>query len=149
MAIDSRTITGLLFLALVASNAVADKNRVGRYLTVEPIAEESAKFPLIRISEYNIPTNAVTVEQAMLFVLAGTGYDIAPDRVLDPQSLTMLDSPVAEIQRTLTNVTPLNAMAALAGPGFEVVVDPLSRRVAFDVCLHKPANIDNTKRSSQ
>jgi len=130
----------IMFLAMKVS--AQGNTQIGRYLTVEPVAEMQARFPLVEVGDIAIPADVQKVRSAMGFVLAGTGYSVAPPEYLDPRSQQMLDSPVALTQRVMRKVTRLNAMAALAGPGFEVVVDPLSRRVAFDVCLHKPAHMD-------
>jgi len=130
----------IMFLAMKAS--AEGNTQVGRYLTVEPVAELHARFPLVEVSDVAIPQEVLEIRSAMSFVLEGTGYSVAPPEYLDPRSQQMLDSPVALTQRVMQKVTRLNALAALAGPGFEVVVDPLSRRVAFDVCLNKPADME-------
>jgi len=139
----SLSATHLLVSIFLATTVSAqDSTQVGRYVTVEPVADMNARFPLAEVDDITIPSDVLDVISAMSFVLAGTGYSVAPAEYLDPGSVHMLSSPVALTQRSMQKVTRLNAMAALAGPGFEVVVDPLSRRVAFDVCLHKPTTTE-------
>ncbi len=144
----SRVYLALSLWLVFHASVFAQDNRVSRYLTVEPVADESARFPLMSVGDISFSSKVQTVRDALNAVLEGTGYSIAPDAILDPASLTMLGSTVAASQRSLRTVTPLNAMAALIGPGFEVIVDPLSRRVAFDVCLHSPETIGQKTEKS-
>lgn len=135
-----------IVLLLCSVTSVYAQGQVGRYVTVEPVAEANQRFPLIQISDFEIPPEVNSVREGMDHVLAGTGYTLAPQDFLDPESLPMLNAPIASTQRSMSNVSVMSALAALAGPGFEVIVDPLSRRVALDVCLHRPETVTLKQR---
>ena len=110
---------------------------MGRYLSQPTESIDSKHFPLLEVKTFRFHSSDVSVIQAVELILRGSGYKLAPSAILDPLSYPMLTSAIASNQRELENISRLAALKALAGPGFELVVDPLTRRVAFDVSLNK------------
>ncbi len=127
----------LIFVLIIAfgagSIASAEAVQVGRYAVLTPTAPMPQQFPLLAVQSYALPVSVNTVGEAIQFVLAGTGYALAASKYRDPRVESMLAARLPNVQRRLGPVRVDHALRALAGPGFELVVDPIHRLVAFDL----------------
>lgn len=126
-----RTVIALICYAV--ATAAAGDVQVGRYAVIPPTATGPQQFPLLAVSQYRFPSSIRTITDAVGFILLQTGYALAPAISRDPRAETMLAAPLPRAQRDLGPIRVDHALRALAGPGFELVVDPIHRLVAFDV----------------
>ena len=125
----------LLLLGLLAGCTAswAGEMQVGRY-SVWPIAATRAQAaPLSVIVAVRFPGPVQTVEQAIQHLLDGSGYRLAG--APDSPAAIMLAQPLPEVHRSLGPLRLDQALQTLAGPVFQLVQDPLHRRIAFELCL--------------
>jgi type IV pili sensor histidine kinase/response regulator len=73
-----------------------------------------------------------TVGQGLHELLAGTGYQLAEPWAADPAIGRLYVQPYPEAQRDVGPVELGGALARLAGPAWQLVVDPVNRLVSFE-----------------
>lgn len=125
----------LLLLGLLAgcTDSWAGEMQVGRY-SVWPIAATRAQAePLSVIVAVRLPGPVQTVEQAIQHLLDGSGYRLAG--APDSPAAIMLAQPLPEVHRSLGPLRLDPALQTLAGPVFQLVQDPLHRRITFELCM--------------
>ena len=127
--------TSLYLLSVISPISGADNHalRIHRYLVVEPGVADAQFFPLAHIVTVEFPHDINTIDQAIGQLLTGTGYTVANAGVADPKVRELLQAPLPDIQRNLGPLTVVDALRALAGPGFELIIDPIHRKISFDI----------------
>jgi type IV pili sensor histidine kinase/response regulator len=108
--------------------------QVGRYSTVpaEPLPEQI--HLLDAMVTLNFPKSHVkTVGDAIDHLLRQSGYQIADAYASDPAVEILMSRPLPEVQRQLGPCPLRDALSTLAGPAYQLVVDPLHRLVSFEV----------------
>ena len=108
-----------------------DYVQTGRYSHVVNEPYLSQKNPLKVVVNTRIPTTVENVEQALNFLLMRSGYALADYSVLSPEAKILLGHELPQIHRHLGPMTLDNALQTLAGEAYELVVDPINRKVAF------------------
>lgn len=73
-----------------------------------------------------------TLGQGLHELLTGTGYRLAEPRAADPAIGRLYVQPYPEAQRDVGPVELGVALARLAGPAWQLVVDPVHRLVSFE-----------------
>ena len=73
-----------------------------------------------------------TVGQGLYELLTGTGYRLAEPRAADPAIERLYVQPYPEAQREVGPVELGVALERLAGPAWQLVVDPVNRLVSFE-----------------
>jgi len=121
-----------LLLALPPSAPVAG-DRAGRYTAVAPVASAAQRDPLAVIVSVHFPSRVTTVHEALTYLLERSGYRLATGSTADPRLPVLLARPLPAVHRNLTHLTLENALRALAGDAFELVVDPAHRLVSFEL----------------
>ena len=124
----------LLFLGLLAGCTVslAGEMQVGRYSVWPVTATRAQVVPLSAMVAVRFPRPVQTVEQAVQHLLDGSGYRLAG--ASDSPAAIMLAQPLPEVHRSLGPLRLDQALQILAGPVFQLVQDPLHRRIAFELC---------------
>lgn len=75
-----------------------------------------------------------TVGEAFSLLASFVGYDfVVADRGIDPMAKTFFASPLSELHRAFDQVPVREALIALAGDGYTVVVDHTERTLSVDV----------------
>lgn len=74
-----------------------------------------------------------TVLEGLLEMLNGTGYRLASEAAADPEIGCLYEQPYPENQRQVGPIELGAALERLAGPGWQLVVDPVNRLVSFEV----------------
>ena len=74
-----------------------------------------------------------SVLEGLLEVLHGTGYRMAGESAADPEIGRLYAQPYPENQRSIGPIELGAALERLAGPGWQLVVDPVNRLVSFEV----------------
>jgi len=108
-----------------------DYVQTGRYSHVANEPVQAQKNPLKVVVNTRLPTTVQTVEQAVTFLLDRSGYHLADYSVLTPQARTLMSHDLPAVHRQIGPMTLDKALETLAGEAFQLVVDPVNRKVAF------------------
>ena len=110
----------------------------------EPTTHDYQKLPLLEVKEkIVISKQAKTVKQGIEEILSGTGYTLS----LLPTPF--YDKPIADVQRKMNDVMIFDALYTLSGPAFNVLFDPITRKVGFRSKINHPEpEIDPTALTS-
>lgn len=105
--------------------------RYGRYRLVELQANADQRDLLAQVVDITVPQaagqQAVTVTEAMRYVLLNSGYRLCDDKSVHP--FNALPLPLAHYR--LGPVMLKEALAVLAGPGWQMQVEPQRRVICF------------------
>jgi type IV pili sensor histidine kinase/response regulator len=105
--------------------------QTGRYSLTKNIPPEDQLNPLKVVIKTKIPKGIATVGDSVAYLLVRSGYTLADQAVLSENAKSLLSLPLPEIHRTIGPMTLDNALRTLSGSAFELVVDPVHRKVAF------------------
>ena len=107
--------------------------QTGRYSYVKNVAPVDQLNPLKVVIKTKIPQTANTVQDAIDFLLVRSGYGLADNEVLSEEAKVVLGHELPVIHRELGPMTLDVALGTLFGDSFELVVDPVHRKVAFEL----------------
>lgn len=139
-----KSISLALVLSCLSSFAQADTHpgspdetveriQTGRYSYVKNIPPADQLNPLKVVVRTNIPQSVNSVGQTVEFLLARSGYILADAAVLSEEAKALLNLPLPAIHRKIGPMTLDKALTTLSGEAFELVVDPVHRKVAFEL----------------
>lgn len=128
-------------LMAVSSATLADRYvhentevvQTGRYSHVRNVPLEDQFNPLKVVVSTTFPSQLQSVGQAMNFLLLRSGYEMANTLVLSDETVELLRLPLPEIHRQIGPVTLDVALRTLAGDAFDLIVDPVHRKIAFEL----------------
>ena len=112
-------------MAVGADDRYLDPHRVGRYVLVEPVATPTQREPLMEV--VSMTFDSETVGEAIREVLRDTGYSL--DESLGLPGFDVL--PLPRVHRTFEQVQVIEIVHALAGPVYQIVIDPVLRKMTF------------------
>lgn len=95
-------------------------------ITERPMATDLAQTVYVRVK-------GRTVLEGLLELLNGTGYRLAGEGASDPEIGRLYAQPYPESQREIGPAELGPALERLAGPAWQLVVDPVNRLVSFEV----------------
>lgn len=121
----------LLLSLLMVGMDFANDVRVGRYETTADTAKDNQVHPLQQVFQLQIPSTVNTVGGAMTYILSNTGYRLPSKNQQSTATQVLLSQPLPLTNRHLGPITVLNALHALAGSSYQVVVDPVNRLISF------------------
>lgn len=107
--------------------------QTGRYSFVKNIPPVDQLNPLKVVVKTRIPQSVETVGEAVEFLLARSGFTLADQVVLSQETRILLDLQLPQIHRNIGPMTLDKALYALCGEAFELVVDPVHRKVAYEL----------------
>lgn len=107
--------------------------QTGRYTKVKNIPPVDQLNPLKVVIRTTIPQDVTTVRDSVNFLLVRSGYELADDSVLSKEAKTLLSHELPQIHRNFGSMTLDQALHTLAGESFELVVDPVNRKIAFEL----------------
>lgn len=111
----------------------AGELRLARYTTQAIAPEPQAGHPLAVVAIVNFPRGQVrSVGDALVHLLARTGYALVPADQLDDAARALLDLPLPESHRRLGPYRVDAMLQVLLGDAWSVEIDALARRVRFD-----------------
>lgn len=108
-----------------------DRYMVSRYTSISTAPSVDQSNPLLTVVSFAFPPAVQTVGQAISYVLDQTGYTIVETEDLPEQAKIMMSLRLPNIQRKFKFVSVKNALSALAGDAFKLLVDPVRRQVTF------------------
>ena len=103
----------------------------GRYTNVVNAPDVAQRNPLKVVVNTRLPDSISTVEDAVQFLLARSGYELADARVMTHESRILMQLEVPQVQRTIRSMSLDQALTMLGGEAMELVVDPINRKVAY------------------
>ena len=108
-----------------------ERIQTGRYSYVKNIPPVDQLNPLKVVVKTRIPQSVQTVGDTVTFLLARSGYELADQSVLSVEAKTLLNLPLPAVHRNIGPMTLDRALQTLSGDAFELVVDPVHRKIAF------------------
>ena len=105
----------------------------GRYTLVQPGPTAPQIDLLQTIVNHRFTENVRSVGQALDAVLEPSGYSLAALHSSDPKLPVLLSARLPQVQRKLGPMTLEQALNILAGPAWNLVVDPVHRKVSFEL----------------
>lgn len=127
----SLLVASMIFFT-AASNADG-VYRIGRYTTIDPVATSQQSDVLSVVVTVNFTDQVNTVGDAIRHLLHRSGYRFASLKSSDPALPILLKAPLPLVHRHLGPIRVDSALEALAGPAWDLVVDPVNRLVSFDL----------------
>lgn len=116
-----------------AEREQVERMQTGRYSFVQNIPPVDQLNPLKVVIRTRVPQSINSVGQTVEFLLARSGYVLADQSVLSDEAKVLLDLPLPAIHRTIGPMTLDRALNTLSGEAFELIVDPVHRKVAFEL----------------
>lgn len=116
-----------------AEREQVERMQTGRYSFVQNIPPVDQLNPLKVVIRTRVPQSINSVGQTVEFLLARSGYVLADASVLSEEAKVLLDLPLPAIHRTIGPMTLDRALNTLSGEAFELIVDPVHRKVAFEL----------------
>lgn len=124
---------GVIGILLMSSVVQADTVPVGRYINLAPVAtsEQADLLSVIVTVSFNQYIN--TVGQALEHVLLRSGYRLADLTISDPNLPILLSRPLPDVHKGLGPIRLDGALKTLAGPAWDLIIDPVHRLVSFEL----------------
>lgn len=117
-----------------ALNTIHGAPQLARYSTQAPVPSPNQQQLLDAvIPSLRLGPDVRTVGEAIQRVLAGSGYSLARGVVTDPEQPKLLSLALPQAHRRFGPIAIRHALTTLAGPGWQLVVDPVHRQVAYEV----------------
>lgn len=110
-----------------------ERIQTGRYSFVQNIPPVDQLNPLKVVIRTRIPQSINSIGQTVEFLLARSGYVLADSSVLSEEAKVLLNLPLPAIHRELGPMTLDRALITLSGEAFALVVDPVNRKVTFEL----------------
>lgn len=107
--------------------------QTGRYTQVKNIPPVDQLNPLKVVVKTKIPQSVTTVRETVEFLLVRSGYALADNDILSEQAKTLLNHQLPQIHRSIGPMTLDKALHTLSGEAFELVVDPVNRKIAYEL----------------
>ncbi len=119
----------LVCAALVSTSADATTDFYRGYAIVSQAHQTPVELeqPIYR------QVQSPTIFGALIEILEGTGYRLAHDQIADPEISRLYRQPYPELQRNIGPEPLRRVLKRLAGPGWQLVVDPVNRLLTFEL----------------
>ena len=100
------------------------------YLPAKPRPEQLN--PLLAVIDVHIPDGINTVKDSTQYLLQFSGYQLS--QTIKPEShvIALLSRNIPEVHRHFEQVVLRDALLALCGNGYRLLVDPVNRLVAYE-----------------
>jgi conjugative transfer region protein (TIGR03748 family) len=108
-----------------------ERTRTGRYSYLANGATAAQIDPLLAIIEVRLPHRLTTLEEAADYLLRRSGYCLQEPDSSEVRHLLRL--PIPDVHRHLGPMTLREALLALGGQAYALVVDEVYREVGFKV----------------
>jgi type IV pili sensor histidine kinase/response regulator len=115
-----------------------ERTATGRYSYVANGATVAQIDPLLAIIEVRVPGSVASVGDAADYLLKRTGYCLMEPATREARA--MLGLPLPELHRRLGPMTLREALLALGGQAFELVIDEVYREVGYRVIATRNGN---------
>jgi conjugative transfer region protein (TIGR03748 family) len=114
-----------------AAGPVPSRTQTGRYAYLANGAEAAQVDPLLAIIDVRLPSTLTTVGEAADYLLKRSGYCLMTPDTAEVRHLLQL--PLPTVHRHLGPMTLREALLALAGQAYALVVDEVYREIGYRV----------------
>ena len=135
----------ILATLLITSPIIAeDMIQVGRYSKIPNTPTAEQLNPLRVIIKTKMPQSVKTVGEAVDFLLVRSGYSLVDRRMMSDETKELMDMALPRVHRSIGPLTLDVALRSLSGHAFELVVDPVRRKVTYELASRIKIEGDNT-----
>jgi len=107
--------------------------QLARYSYMQPTATPEQENILSVVVEMQFNSHIETVGESIVYLLSRSGFQIAPEESSDPSMSILFALKLPLIHRNLGPITIENGLRTLAGPSWDLVIDPVNRYISFDL----------------
>lgn len=100
------------------------------YLPAKPRPEQLN--PLLTVIDVHIPDGVNTVKDSTQYLLQFSGYQLSQTVKPESHVIALLSRNIPEVHRHFEQVILRDALLALCGNGYRLLVDPVNRMVAYE-----------------
>lgn len=112
--------------------------QIGRYSYTAAKPTPEQMNPLLTLIDVRLPEDIKTVGQSATYLLQFSGYQLSQTVKHDPKILNLLGRDIPAVHRHFDHVILRDALLALCGNGYRLLIDPINRMVAFERDPHYP-----------
>ncbi len=127
----ARPFIVLLSLGVISMSWAQSATHPSPYINVSPVPNVSQQNPLQQQVALQFPETVKNTEQAIAYLLVGSGFTLSDKAQWDESLKALMQTPLAVTQQTLGPLPLQQALLTLAGPAFQLLVDPVHRKIAF------------------
>ena len=127
-------LPAMVVLTLLFVHSLTAEVQIGRYATVRALPTEGQRDVLSMQLTRHFDANVKSVGDAVAAILKEVGYSLSDPATADSRRQRLLQLPLPNTHRQLGPITIRDMLATLAGPGWQLVEDPVDRLVTFDRC---------------
>ena len=135
-------IAGICTVASV--NVDASDIQTGRYSMLSAAPTQAQADLLATTVTVQLPVRIQTIGEAVRYLLQRSGYRLATDESIEPDTLALFALSLPAVHRHLGPMTLRDALETLAGPAFHLVQDPVHRLITFARCVPEPVAVNET-----
>jgi conjugative transfer region protein (TIGR03748 family) len=124
-------LAGAILFSCTVAASQEERQLIGRYTTKETIKYETGLDSFEKVSEMVFHENISTIGGAITLVIRDSGYSLLPTESSERAVSNMLSLRLPKDHRALGAMSRKDILRTLVGPGFVLVVDPVSRKLTF------------------
>ena len=106
--------------------------QTGRYSFLAAKPRIAQLNPLLSVIDVQIPETIVTVKDSAQYLLQFSGYQLTQAISHERHVTALLQHPIPDVHRHFEQVILRDALLALGGSGYRLLVDPINRLVAYE-----------------
>ena len=106
--------------------------QTGRYSYIPAKPRVEQLNPLLAVIDVRIPDTILTVKDSAQYLLQFSGYQLSEVVSHEAHATALLRHNIPEVHRHFEQVILLDALLALGGNGYRLLVDPVNRLVAYE-----------------
>ena len=122
----------------ISPQLLASEVQIGRYSALRALPTVAQADLLSATITARFPERTQTVGEAVRYLLQRSGYRLADHPVANSVTADLLELPLPAVHRNLGPISLQQALETLIGPVFRLVLDPVHRLIAFELCLPVP-----------
>lgn len=123
-----------VFGAVASMSLQASDVQVARYSLLNATPTDAQAELLATTINVTFPERIQTVGEAIRYLLLRSGYRLAGDEVIEPDTKALFDLPLPAVHQNLGPMKLRAALETLAGKTFVLIQDPVHRLVSFERC---------------
>ena len=142
------------FSIVVSMSLQASDVQVARYSLLKATPTDAQVELMSTTITVTYPERIQTVGEAVRYLLLRSGYRLAQDEVIGPDTKALFTLPLPAVHRNLGPMKLSAALETLAGKSFILIQDPVHRLVTFERCVEgwsdsQVAAVNNDKEAVQ
>lgn len=128
-----RDLIVAISLFITTSEASAEYLDVGRYLSLSSTVTENQQTLSLAPVTHVIPPQVISIGKAVRFLSESVGWGTVDETLYleSDEVKTLFAHRLPMIHRDLVGVPVEEALKAIAGPAYQLVLDPVERKVSY------------------